>query len=114
VLEQVDPAGRRLLDDSEGCLSVPGAVMEVPRPDRAVVHGFDKDGEPLVIEGTGYFARCLAHETDHVNGHVYLDRLSKRDRKEALRQVADRRDEVLARRAANIEALNGGQGTVSA
>jgi peptide deformylase len=115
VLDEPVPAARRLLDDSEGCLSVPGAVMDVPRPDRAVVRGFDRDGEPLVIEGTGYFARCLAHETDHVNGHVYLDRLSKRDRKEALRQVAARRDEVYARRAANVEALNGGaQGAVSA
>jgi peptide deformylase len=99
VLEPLDPAGRRLLDEGEGCLSVPGAVMDVPRPDRAVVRGLDKDGNALVVEGTGYFARCLAHETDHVNGHVYLDRLSKRDRKEALRQVADRRDEVFARRA---------------
>ncbi|MFG3017980.1 peptide deformylase [Streptomyces sp. NPDC048254] len=105
VLETPDPAGRRLLDDSEGCLSVPGAVMDVPRPDRAVVHGQDKDGNPLTLEGTGYFARCLAHETDHVNGRVFLDRLSGRDRKEALRQVAARREEVYARRAANIEAL---------
>jgi peptide deformylase len=110
VLDQLDPAGRRLLDDGEGGLSVPGAVMDVPRPDRAVVRGFDKDGEPLVIEGTGYFARCLAHETDHVNGHVYLDRLSRRQRKEALGQMADRRDEVFARRTANIEALHGGRG----
>ncbi|MCW8379483.1 peptide deformylase [Streptomyces justiciae] len=100
------PAGRGLLDDHEGCLSVPGAVMDVPRPERAVVRGYDKEGEPITIEGTGYFARCLAHETDHTNGHVYLDRLSKRDRKEALRQVADRRDEVFARRTANIEALS--------
>ncbi|GCB46959.1 peptide deformylase [Streptomyces sp. NL15-2K] len=106
VLEALDPAGRRLLDAGEGCLSVPGAVMDVPRPDRAVVRGLDKEGRPLAVEGTGYFARCLAHETDHVNGHVYLDRLSKRERKDALRQVADRRDEVLARRAANIEALS--------
>ncbi|MFB8773704.1 peptide deformylase [Streptomyces broussonetiae] len=105
VLEPLPPAGRRLLDDSEGCLSVPGATMEVPRPDRAVVRGYDKDGGPLVIEGTGYFARCLAHETDHVNGHVYLDRLSARERRRALRQVADRRDEVFARRAANVAAL---------
>ncbi|NUQ97330.1 MAG: peptide deformylase [Streptomyces sp.] len=105
VLDTLDPAGRRLLDEGEGCLSVPGAVMDVPRPDRAVVRGFDKDGEPLTIEGTGYFARCLAHETDHCNGQVYLDRLSKRERKDALRQVADRRDEVFARRAANVEAL---------
>jgi peptide deformylase len=107
VLDPLDPAGRRLLDDSEGCLSVPGATMDVPRPDRAVVRGLDKDGEAIVIEGTGYFARCLAHETDHVNGQVYLDRLSKRERRDALRQVADRREEVFARRAANIEALNG-------
>lgn len=64
--------------------------------------------------GAGRTSRCLAHETDHVNGHVYLDRLSGRDRKEALRQVADRREDVLARRAANIEALNGAQGAVSA
>jgi peptide deformylase len=107
VLDPLDPAGRRLLDDSEGCLSVPGATMDVPRPDRAVVRGLDKDGEAIVIEGTGYFARCLAHETDHVDGQVYLDRLSKRERRDALRQVADRREEVFARRAANIEALNG-------
>ncbi|MER7929532.1 MULTISPECIES: peptide deformylase [unclassified Streptomyces] len=106
VLDPLDPAGRRLLDEGEGCLSVPGAVMDVPRPDRAVVRGLDKDGDPLVIEGTGYFARCLAHETDHVNGQVYLDRLSKRDRKEALRQMADRRDEVFARRAAKAAALS--------
>ncbi|MGW3119274.1 peptide deformylase [Streptomyces sp. NPDC001107] len=105
VLDTLDPARRRLLYESEGCLSVPGAVMDVPRPDRAVVRGLDKDGQPLVIEGTGYFARCLAHETDHVNGQVYLDRLSQRERKDALRQVADRRDEVFARRAANVEAL---------
>ncbi|WP_330338411.1 peptide deformylase [Streptomyces sp. NBC_00557] len=97
--------GRRLLDEGEGCLSVPGAVMAVPRPDRAVVRGQDRDGNPIVVEGTGYFARCLAHETDHTNGHLYLDRLSKREKKDALRQMAARRDEVLARRAANAAAL---------
>jgi peptide deformylase len=80
--------------------------MDVPRPDRAGVRGFDKDGEPLTIEGTGYFARCLAHETDHCDGHVYLDRLSKRERRDALGQMAARRDEVFARRAADVEALS--------
>ncbi|WP_330459219.1 peptide deformylase [Streptomyces sp. NBC_00820] len=97
--------GRRLLDEDEGCLSVPGAVMAVPRPERAVVRGQDRNGDPLVIEGTGYFARCLAHETDHTHGHVYLDRLSRRDRKDALRQMTDRRDEVFARRAARAVEL---------
>ncbi|WP_328411663.1 peptide deformylase [Streptomyces violaceus] len=107
VLHSLDAAHRRLLDEGEGCLSVPGATMDVPRPDRAVVRGYDRDGEPLVIEGTGYFARCLEHETDHVNGQVYLDRLSRRERKDALRQMADRREAVFARRAANVAALSG-------
>ena len=107
VLDALDPAERKLLDDSEGCLSVPGAIMDVPRPDRAVVRGYDKGGAPIVVEGTGYFARCLAHESDHTNGHVYLDRLSKRERVDALRQVTALREEVFARRAANIEALGG-------
>ncbi|MBL1105504.1 peptide deformylase [Streptomyces sp. 5-8] len=97
---------RRLLDEGEGCLSVPGAVMAVPRPDRAVVRGQDKDGNPVAVEGTGYFARCLAHETDHTDGYVYLDRLSNRDKKDALRQMSARRDEVFARRAAKAAALD--------
>ncbi|MDX3057043.1 peptide deformylase [Streptomyces sp. NE06-03E] len=99
VLDLPDPGRRRLVDDAEGCLSVPGAMMAVPRTDRAVVRGFDKDGRPLVVEGQGYFARCLQHETDHLAGHTYLDRLSGRDRKEALRQMEGRREDVFARRA---------------
>ncbi|MEU8826144.1 peptide deformylase [Streptomyces sp. NPDC048636] len=105
VLHLPDPGDRRLVDESEGCLSVPGATMAVPRTDRAVAHGFDKDGSPLVIEGTGYFARCLQHESDHLVGHTYLDRLATRDRKDALRQMADRREDVFARRAAKAAGL---------
>ncbi|MFI1199931.1 peptide deformylase [Streptomyces sp. NPDC020883] len=106
VLTLPDPGHRHLIDDFEGCLSVPGATMEVPRTDRAVVRGFDKDGKPLTIEGTGYFARCLQHETDHLDGHLYLDRLAKRDRKEALRQMDDRREDVFARRESKQRALS--------
>lgn len=105
VLELPEAGDRRLLTDAEGCLSVPGATMEVPRTDRAVARGFDKDGRPLVIEGTGYFARCLQHETDHLSGRTYIDRLSKRDRKEALRQMEERREDVFARRAAKAADL---------
>ncbi|MEW2452735.1 peptide deformylase [Streptomyces albus] len=108
VLELPDAGSRRLIDDYEGCLSVPGAAMPLPRTDRAVARGFDKDGNPLVIEGTGYFARCLQHETDHLFGHLYLDRLSKRDRKEALRQSEDRREGVFARRARKTAELGHG------
>ncbi|MFJ9611391.1 peptide deformylase [Kitasatospora sp. NPDC101176] len=103
VVEPQEP-GRRLIEDAEGCLSVPGANTELARPARVVVHGFDRDGEPVTIEGTGYFARCLQHETDHLNGGLYIDRLSGRDRKRVLRQSADRRESVLAERAARAAA----------
>ncbi|WP_405912827.1 peptide deformylase [Streptomyces sp. NBC_00963] len=105
VLDLPDPGGRRLVDDFEGCLSVPGAAMAVPRTDRTVARGQDKDGNPLVIEGTGYFARCLQHETDHLLGHTYVDRLSSRDRKDALRQMADGSEDIFARRALKAAAL---------
>jgi peptide deformylase len=91
---------RRLVEESEGCLSVPGAYQVVPRLDRAVVRGRDKDGKPLVIEGRGYFARCLQHESDHLHGRLYLDRLARRERQAALREMAASQDEVFARRAA--------------
>jgi peptide deformylase len=67
------PAERRVLDDgNEGCLSVPGAYAELPRPDHAVCRGQDLHGNDVVVEGTGFFARCLQHETDHLNGYLYI------------------------------------------
>ncbi|MFE9409290.1 peptide deformylase [Streptomyces sp. NPDC006704] len=105
VLDLPGPGSRRLVDDFEGCLSVPGARMPVPRTDRAVARGLDKVGNPLVIEGTGYFARCLQHETDHLFGHTYLDRLSKRHRKDALRQMAEHREDVFTQRAIKASRL---------
>ncbi|MEU1626294.1 peptide deformylase [Streptomyces sp. NPDC020096] len=84
------PADQRVLDDSnEGCLSVPGAYMELARPDYAVVRGQDLHGNPITVEGSGYFARCLQHETDHLNGYLYIDRLSKRERKDVMRQMEE-------------------------
>ncbi|MGP3982705.1 peptide deformylase [Streptomyces sp. KR80] len=84
------PAELRVLDDSnEGCLSVPTAYVPLARPDYAICRGQDLQGNPIVVEGTGYFARCLQHETDHLNGYLYIDRLSKRERKDALRQMAE-------------------------
>ncbi|MFF7156157.1 peptide deformylase [Streptomyces sp. NPDC008139] len=89
VLDEL-PADRRRLDDSnEGCLSVPGAYMELARPDYAVVRGQNAKGEPIVVHGNGYFARCLQHETDHLYGRLYIDRLSKRDRKDVMKQMAE-------------------------
>ncbi|MCX4560775.1 peptide deformylase [Streptomyces phaeochromogenes] len=84
------PAERRQLDESnEGCLSVPTAYAPLARPDYAEVTGQDEKGNPIKVRGTGYFARCLQHETDHLYGYLYIDRLSKRERKDALRQMAE-------------------------
>ncbi|MGW0937025.1 peptide deformylase [Streptomyces sp. NPDC002666] len=105
VLAEVPAGQRRLIEESEGCLSVPGPYRMVPRLDRAVVRGRDRNGEPLVIEGRGYFARCLQHETDHLRGRLYLDRLAQRERKAALREMAASKDELFARRAALAEKL---------
>ena len=60
---------------SEGCLSVPGEQFPTGRPDWARVTGTDLDGNAVELEGTGLFARCLQHETDHLDGLLYLDRL---------------------------------------
>jgi peptide deformylase len=76
---------RHLDDSEEGCLSVPGAGAKLARPDRATCHGFDVKGEPVTVEGTGLLARCLQHETDHLEGRLYIDRLSKRSRKRVLK-----------------------------
>lgn len=98
VLEQQKV--RRLADDKEGCLSVPGPYLRLARPDHAVVHGFDIYGSPVTVEGRGYFARCLQHETDHLNGHIYLDRLPEKTRRQALKEMAEKRAAIVTRRAA--------------
>ncbi|MFI7106441.1 peptide deformylase [Nonomuraea sp. NPDC050227] len=75
---------RRLDPDDEGCLSVPGQFAPLPRPDHATVHGFDAEGRPVTVEGTGLLARCLQHETDHLDGYLYIDRLPAKRRKQVL------------------------------
>lgn len=60
----------------EGCLSLPGLEAATPRFDHAVVEGFTVNGDPVRVSGTGFFARCLQHECDHLDGLVYTDRLS--------------------------------------
>ncbi|MBP2179096.1 peptide deformylase [Amycolatopsis magusensis] len=74
-------------DDWEGCLSAPGESYPTGRASWAKVTGQDLDGNPLEVEGTGYFARCLQHETDHLDGYLYLDRLVGRYAREAKRML---------------------------
>ena len=101
AVDEVPAAARVLEEEDEGCLSVPGPYKAVARPDHVVVRGTDWQGNPLVLEGHGYFARCLQHETDHVDGYLYIDRLPARARKDVLKQMQKMRDEVMAKRAAN-------------
>jgi peptide deformylase len=72
----------RALDEAdEGCLSLPGAYARSARPDYARVDGHDEHGRPVSYEGDGVLARCLQHETDHLNGTVFADRLPDRLRR---------------------------------
>jgi peptide deformylase len=77
-------------DGDEGCLSVPGIWAPTVRAMHAVVEGFDVHGEPLRLEGSGLMARCLQHEVDHLDGKLFLDRLTGDARKAALRALRDR------------------------
>ena len=74
-------------DDDEGCLSVPGESFPTGRADWARVTGLDADGKPVELEGSGLFARMLQHETGHLDGFLYLDRLVGRHARAAKRRV---------------------------
>lgn len=96
VIETVAPDVAGSQTGWEGCLSVPGGGAELTRPHYAVVRGLDQRGNPLRIEGTGLFARCLHHETDHLDGLLYVDHLKARDRKKALREMEDEKESIWA------------------
>ena len=78
-----------LQDGEEGCLSFPSLSYETPRAFRAVAKGFNMYGEPITVEGTELLARCLQHETDHLDGIVFIDRLSAEDRKLAMKEIRE-------------------------
>jgi peptide deformylase len=77
-------------DGDEGCLSVPGIWAPTVRAMHCVAEGFDVDGKPLRLEGDGLMARCLQHEVDHLDGRLFLDRLTGEARKDALRALRSR------------------------
>jgi peptide deformylase len=74
-------------DDFEGCLSVPGEQFPTGRADWAQVTGTDERGEPVRIEGRGFFARMLQHETGHLDGVLYVDVLIGRNARAAKRAI---------------------------
>ena len=73
--------------ESEGCLSVPGESYPLKRADLVSVVGFDADGEELSFRATGWFARVMQHEFDHLNGLLYVDRLDDKQTRRARKAI---------------------------
>ncbi len=74
-------------DGDEGCLSVPGLWFPTQRAWYARVEGINLDSKPVVVEGEELMARCLQHECDHLEGHLYLDRLDRKNRAKAMKEL---------------------------
>jgi peptide deformylase len=72
---EIVPFGRHVEEDWEGCLSIPDLRGQVPRYRDIRVKGFDRRGERIDIEATGFTARVMQHETDHLDGILFLDRM---------------------------------------
>ncbi|MBT8215289.1 MAG: peptide deformylase [Acidimicrobiia bacterium] len=85
--ELTDSSGEWEFD--EGCLSVPERFWPIARPGFARLEGVDVESEPVVLEGEELMGRMLQHEFDHLNGMLLLERLGKRERKAALRELRE-------------------------
>jgi len=75
--------------DEEGCLSFPGLVYPTVRAYGVVAKGFNMHGEPITLEGAGHLARCVQHETDHLDGVLFIDRLDQAQRKLAMKEIRE-------------------------
>ncbi|ROO59593.1 peptide deformylase [Micromonospora sp. Llam0] len=76
-------------DGPEGCLSIPGLYFDTRRRQNVVAKGFNEYGDPMQIVGSGLLARCVQHETDHLDGVLFLDRLDAATRKEAMKAIRE-------------------------
>lgn len=71
----------------EGCLSLPGIEYDCRRALRVIAKGFNEYGDPVVVEGDDLLARCIQHETDHLDGVLFIDRLDRAARKAAMKEI---------------------------
>ena len=76
-------------EGEEGCLSLPGLVFDTKRALHVVAKGLDMHGEPQTVEGSHLLARCVQHETDHLDGVLFVDRLDREQRKAAMRAIRE-------------------------
>jgi peptide deformylase len=89
VNPEIEWSGRDLETMEEGCLSLPGVLVDVERPVHVRVRALDAQGEPIVVEASGLEARVIQHEVDHLDGVLILDRTSRDQRKEAIRKLRE-------------------------
>ncbi|MDQ4094512.1 MAG: peptide deformylase [Actinomycetota bacterium] len=82
-----DVLGDEMQDGPEGCLSIPGLSWDCRRHLRVVAGGLDQHGEPIEVHGTERLARAIQHETDHLDGVLFIDRLDPQTRKQAMREI---------------------------
>jgi peptide deformylase len=86
---EVEWSGRDTESMEEGCLSLPGVLVDVDRPIHVRVRALNEFGEPILIEASGLEARVIQHEIDHLDGVLILDRTSREQRKEAMRVLRE-------------------------
>lgn len=89
LINPVLTLGQEIQDGEEGCLSFPELRYETKRALTTVARGFNMFGEPIVVEGSEFLARALQHETDHLDGILFIDRLSAEDRKLAMKEIRE-------------------------
>lgn len=76
-------------EGEEGCLSLPGLSYDTRRAQRVVARGMNMHGEPITVEGSDLLARCVQHETDHLDGILFIDRLDTATRKAAMKEIRE-------------------------
>ena len=82
-------AGDEEQDGEEGCLSIPGLSWECRRRMHVVAHGQNEYGDPVTVEGSELLARCIQHETDHLDGVLFVDRLDPETKRRAFEEIRD-------------------------
>ena len=76
-------------DGDEGCLSIPGLTFDCRRALSVVAKGFNMYGDPVVVEGSELLARAIQHETDHLDGILFVDRLDREARRAAMKAIRE-------------------------
>lgn len=91
LINPVVTSGEGVLDDEEGCLSFPGLVATVKRRDKVRVTAINEMGLPIIVDADGWLSRALQHEIDHLNGTVFIDHVSSKERKLIDKVIAARK-----------------------